>query len=102
VKGCDENRKTVWHFIPGCMGGAATGPEACTCASASDKVKKLERRMDELSMTVAALEKFLEQQFADGTGETKPIIVEFDAMLARRRENERQALRVTADFLRDS
>lgn len=103
VRAGKKGTKDEWAFIPSCMGGAAIGPHACTCMSIEERLKRLEDqvlpRVDELSRTVATLERFLEEQFeSDGS---KPIIVEFDAQAARFRETSRTMERATEMWKQD-
>lgn len=96
IKGTKRNE---WHFIPACMGGAAQGPEHCTCLDTNERLQRLEKqilpRIAELSQTVAALENFVEEQFRKDGAE--PIIVEFDVAAAEKRELERRLQRSVSD-----
>lgn len=35
-----------WIFIPGCIGGAVTGPHACTCRSTEHQLERFEKKLD--------------------------------------------------------
>lgn len=55
----EANRKEM-HFIPACMGGAANGPEGCTCQTLDERIKHLEERNRHIESEVGEMMRYME------------------------------------------
>ena len=71
----------AWVFIPCCMGGAARGPEHCTCLTMEEKVNALTKRLELMAVRLEAAEAWINQHLEPG--EPHPVVAQVNERIKR-------------------